>query len=396
MKRPYVESAIHILLRQLELIADSDRLVEPVRFPRWVRFINSLRFDGTSRGGITIRFSGIKKGSFFLPIAEDHLYVRGDITPKGRRTSTDAIENENATSYMKHAIALCKKAGFTLSKDTYDFLKTKHAMVHFALEEQLFDMWARTVDLSSFDVRQMNEAATAPEMRYITKCLGDLKGKRVVDLGCGLGEASVYFALLGANVTAVDLSLGMLDVVKRLAKKYHVSVAVKQAAVEYLKFPRSEKFDVFYAGNVFHHIDIEKSLSRITPYLSKQGKVVCWEPVAYNPVINIYRNLARKVRSYDEQPIRMSDIDIFRKHFRHVDVQWFWLTTLLIFIIMILVERRNPNKERLWKSVVRESDAWSWLYVPLSKLDTLLLTVFPFLRPLCWNVVIVASDPIRT
>jgi hypothetical protein len=72
-------------------------------------------------------------------------------------------------------------------------------------------------------------------------------------------------------------------------------------------------------------------------------------------------------------------------------VRWFWLNTLLIFILMAVVQFRSPNKERYWKKVIEEADTWAWLYRPLAALDRGLLKVLPFLRPLCWNVVIVGK-----
>ena len=43
---------------------------------------------------------------------------------------------------------------------------------------------------------------TSPEMRFITKELGSLEGK-IVRLGMWSREASVYFAMKGADVTFV-------------------------------------------------------------------------------------------------------------------------------------------------------------------------------------------------
>ena len=72
------------------------------------------------------------------------------------------------------------------------------------------------------------------------------------------------------------------------------------------------------------------------------------------------------------------------------EISYFWLSSLLIFILMAVVLRRDPNRVRFWKVVVSEGGKWRWLYSPLEKLDRLLLALLPPLRPLCWNVVILA------
>ena len=44
------------------------------------------------------------------------------------------------------------------------------------------------------------------ENKYILSQIESIKDKNVLDLGCGAGEASVYFALNGANVFGIDIS----------------------------------------------------------------------------------------------------------------------------------------------------------------------------------------------
>src|SRR4029450_4566555 len=43
------------------------------------------------------------------------------------------------------------------------------------------------------------------------RLLGDVRGKRILDLGCGEGQAAIAFALRGATTIAVDASVRMLD-----------------------------------------------------------------------------------------------------------------------------------------------------------------------------------------
>jgi hypothetical protein len=103
--------------------------------------------------------------------------------------------------------------------------------------------------------------------------------------------------------------------------------------------------------------------------------------------------MATGVRTADEHPLKWRDIKLFRKHFNNVETRYFWLTSLLIFMIMALVQRRNPNKERFWKAVVQEGEKWRWLYRPLEAFDQIILAIAPPLRLLCWNVVVCANSP---
>jgi len=103
--------------------------------------------------------------------------------------------------------------------------------------------------------------------------------------------------------------------------------------------------------------------------------------------------VATQVRTTDEHPLRLRDVRAITSRFARAEGSWFWLTTLLIFVLMVAAQLRNPNKERFWKKVIDEADSWAWLYRPLAALDRALLAMLPFLRPLCWNVVVIGRCP---
>jgi SAM-dependent methyltransferase len=282
-----------------------------------------------------------------------------------------------------------------MNKQTDPESLTVEATARKQAEETFHDEWAAGINVGTIDVRKMNEACTAPEMRHIRAKLGDLRGARLLDVGCGLGEASVYFALEGAQVTASDISPGMLEVTRRLADANGVKVRTVLSAAEDMGLDLQQPFDIIYTGNTLHHVDIGQTLARLLPYLKATGTFVSWDPVAYNPLINVYRVMAKKVRTEDEHPLHLRDVRAVQSCFVESEVRWCWLSTLAIFVIMAVVQLRNPNKERFWKKVVEEGDRWAWLYMPLEKLDRLLLKIAPFLRPLCWNVIIVGRGVVR-
>ncbi len=360
----------------------------------WRKFLNQLFFE-YDNGKVLINSIADASISLELNIRDAKFYTRGDEDrfvsrqkEQGLITEIDSVKLSNSLFFDQSVIKLAELAGYTNKESNMNNERNRHDV-----ERDFHDAWAESENLDSIDVVVSNEACTAPEMRFITARLGTLAGKKLLDVGCGLGEASVYFALKGAEVTSSDLSQGMLDATTRLATSNGVTIKPHLSAAEDLKLPSDALFDVIYMGNLLHHVDIDETLTRVKNHLSPTGVLVTWDPLAYNPAINIYRNMATDVRTDDEHPLRWSDIKLFNKHFSNVERKYFWFSTLIIFVLMYLVQRKNPNKERFWKVVVQEGEQWKWLYVPLEIFDKLLLALIPPLRLLCWNIVLVAKSP---
>lgn len=362
--------------------------------PRWDDFLRALEFN-YSKGKVSVTWQAGRAGTLEFTLDKPCFYVRGDSQQNVRRQQEagmlaveDPVRLANETYFRDAVLRVAQAAGYQ-SQDGMISMDAER----FEKERAFHDAWADSERPENIDVRTANEACTSPEMRYITRRLGDIQGKRLLDVGCGLGEASVYFALLGADVTSSDLSPGMLAATSRLAGVYGVRVTPHLSAAEDMQLPADARFDIIYAGNLLHHVDIDQTIARLKRHLAPDGVLVTWDPLAYNPVINVYRAIATAVRTPDEHPLKWRDINLFRQHFAQVDTQYFWLLTLAIFLIMALVQRRDPNKERFWKTVVQEGEKWRWLYRPLEVADRILLVLVPPLRLLCWNVVIIAKKP---
>jgi len=257
-------------------------------------------------------------------------------------------------------------------------------------EETFHDSWAGSIKVDEVMVDESFEACTSPENRIVLDRLGDLRGRKVLELGCGAGEASVYFAKRGADVTATDLSTGMLEVVQKVAAKHGVRVSVRQAVSSRLDFP-DDSFDIVYAANLLHHVDIEPTLAEAARVLKPGGRFASWDPLAHNPLIKVYRLMATEVRTTDEHPLKMSDLALFRKHFADVTFETTWFFTLWIFLRFLVVERVHPNRERYWKKILVEHRRLEREYRFLERLDAKVLKALPFLKRYCWNIVVVAT-----
>lgn len=75
------------------------------------------------------------------------------------------------------------------------------------------------------------------------KLLGDLAGKRVLDLGCGAGRNAIAMARAGARVIAVDEDAEQVGVARRAIDAADVKVELHQAPLAELAFLRADTID---------------------------------------------------------------------------------------------------------------------------------------------------------
>jgi len=253
-------------------------------------------------------------------------------------------------------------------------------------EAGFHDAWALATELTEIRIHECFEAPTAIENRFILRRMGSLAGTKILDIGAGLGESSVYFALQGADVTSVDISPHMVETVVKLGGTHGVNIRGIVAPGEDLKVP-PEEFDYVYVANTIHHVgDREGLFEQIHRTLKPGGRFFSIDPIAYNPVINIYRKLATQTRTEDESPLTLEDIDRARRFFPDLQHREFWVASLLLFIKYYAVDGVHPNQDRYWKRILKESQRSLWWWIPLRALDGV-LTRLPLVRYLSWNTV---------
>ena len=81
-------------------------------------------------------------------------------------------------------------------------------------------------------------------------------GKRVLEIGCGLGTDTMNFARAGAQVTAVDLSAASLELARRRAEVFGLEDRIQfvEADAEGLSdFVEPTPYDLVYSFGVIHH-----------------------------------------------------------------------------------------------------------------------------------------------
>ena len=103
------------------------------------------------------------------------------------------------------------------------------------------------------------------------------RGKKVLEIGCGIGTDTTNFARHGASVTAVDLSLQSLELAKKRIATYGFEDQVRLyagSAEELSSFVPVEPYDLIYSFGVIHHTPHpERVMEQVRSY-AKPGTVV--------------------------------------------------------------------------------------------------------------------------
>lgn len=109
--------------------------------------------------------------------------------------------------------------------------------------------------------------------RIISEIVGELKGKRIIDIGCGNGELTKEF-INNNRVTFLDVSEKMLDLVSLNIPKEHLNHATLVNS-DVLKFKTDQAFDLVICVGVIAHVeDISGLLVKLKEISTDDGIII--------------------------------------------------------------------------------------------------------------------------
>jgi SAM-dependent methyltransferase len=102
------------------------------------------------------------------------------------------------------------------------------------------------------------------------RLLGDVRGRRILELGCGGGQCSIAFARQGATVVGMDLSGRQLAFARGLAARDGVAVRWEQGDIADLSRFADGSFDVVFSAYAFQYVGpIERCLAGVSRVLRR-------------------------------------------------------------------------------------------------------------------------------
>jgi 2-polyprenyl-3-methyl-5-hydroxy-6-metoxy-1,4-benzoquinol methylase len=99
-----------------------------------------------------------------------------------------------------------------------------------------------------------------------------LRGKRVLEIGCGAGTMAAAFAREGAFISAIDITQTAVDFTRRRFEILGLGGDIRPMDAEHLQFP-DEQFDHVWSWGVIHHsAAIKAIIAEIHRVLKPGGK----------------------------------------------------------------------------------------------------------------------------
>lgn len=188
--------------------------------------------------------------------------------------------------------------------------------------------------------------------------IGDVRGRAVLELGCGQGDLAVLLAQAGARVTAVDRSASAIAAARRLAAFNGAE------GIEFVQADASgiaalgRRFDLVTGKYILHHIEpYADFVPRLRAALTPGGRAVFIENSARNPLLMLARRhlvgrfgLPRRSDGA-ERPLTDGKIALLRGAFQRVEVV---APELVLFrLVARYFLRRRPRAAALFNRLDR-------------------------------------------
>jgi 2-polyprenyl-3-methyl-5-hydroxy-6-metoxy-1,4-benzoquinol methylase len=166
------------------------------------------------------------------------------------------------------------------------------------------------------------DAKIDPVLQDAVAFFGDLTGRTLIDLGCGSGRASLFFARRGAHVIAVDSSAVAIESLSGFCAEQEIA-NLEPICGSAFDVASHGPADLVFGSMILHHLEPFTEFGLVLRALMKaHAKAFFYENNGRNPLLMFLRShvVGRlgvpKHGDAEESPLTPEELDTLRRHFR--------------------------------------------------------------------------------
>lgn len=233
------------------------------------------------------------------------------------------------------------------------------------------DFWNKTSEkfvphVIDLNVCEKSLGSFLPQINQLVEGKGKV---RILDLGCGTGELSIYLAKRGFLVTGIDSSSKSIAKAKIFAETNSCSANVNFHCANVFTIAESrKKYDLIIGKHILHHIEpFERFPRLLKDCLTDAGVGLFHENSANNSLLMFCRkHLAGKfgIPRYgdiSESPLSQTEINHLKKHFL---VKQIWDDFIFFRYLSIYIFRNDSNLNRLLGNFFIKADKFCFRSLP--------------------------------
>ncbi|HEX8434979.1 class I SAM-dependent methyltransferase [Archangium sp.] len=206
------------------------------------------------------------------------------------------------------------------------------ALARWASESDFFDLVAEKQPAQPMDeltlerYRETRRPWFNKEFRF--RLMGDLRGKRVLDVGCGDGSNALLMARFGARVTGIDISSKSIELCHRRAELDGVG-----ANTQFICSPLETadlldgSFDIIWGDGVLHHLipELDGVMRKLVSCAKPGAFFLFSEPVCLSPLM---RRLRKRIPIHtdatpNERPLERAELATIGRYLPGLEMRWF-------------------------------------------------------------------------
>lgn len=209
---------------------------------------------------------------------------------------------------------------------------------------------------------------TAFPLEYAFWLLGDVRGKTVLDFGCGSGENIVPLVERGARVIGIDISPELVELARKRLALAGAEATVRVGSAYETGLPNAS-VDVIFCVALVHHLDIERVRREMQRVLAKDGEIILKEPIRFSPSYARLRNLlpAQENVSEYEHPLTRAEFSAINEGFKADGIRYFRLPFVPLLSSVISARRLYKIDQRCLRAFPATSRYATCVVTKLSK-----------------------------